>query len=46
MIIAHKNEPTAFFNRDTELTLKRFRHNRGLKPTGVADRKTLDLVGL
>lgn len=35
-----------FFSRDTELALKRFQHDRGLRPTGVADRKTLELLGL
>ncbi len=35
-----------FFNKDTELAVKRFQYDKGLKPTGVADRKTIDLLGL
>ena len=35
-----------FFNKDTEEALKRFQHGKGLKVTGIADRKTLDLLGL
>lgn len=35
-----------FFNRDTELAVKRFQHDRGLKVTGVVDRETLNLLGL
>lgn len=35
-----------FFNNDTEVALKRFQHDKGLKATGMADRKTLDLLGL
>ncbi|HMM21143.1 MAG TPA: L,D-transpeptidase family protein [Selenomonadales bacterium] len=35
-----------FFNRDTQEALKRFQFDRGLKPSGIADRKTLDLLGV
>ena len=35
-----------FFNQDTEVALKRFQHSKGLKITGIADRKTLDLLDL
>jgi hypothetical protein len=35
-----------FFNRDTEQAVKRFQHDRGLKPTGIVDAKTLNLLGL
>ncbi|MBC8014416.1 MAG: L,D-transpeptidase family protein [Sporomusaceae bacterium] len=35
-----------FFNKDTEVALKRFQHDKGLKATGITDRKTLDLLGL
>ncbi|MBP2626258.1 MAG: ErfK/YbiS/YcfS/YnhG family protein [Firmicutes bacterium] len=35
-----------FFNKDTEEALKRFQHGKGLKANGIADRKTLDLLGL
>ena len=35
-----------FFNSDTDVAVKRFQHDKGLKPTGVVDRKTLDLLGL
>lgn len=35
-----------FFNRDTEEAVKRFQYNNGLKPTGLADRKTIDVLGL
>lgn len=35
-----------FFAGDTEVAVKRFQHDKGLKPTGIADRKTLDLLGL
>jgi len=34
------------FTRDVEIAVKRFQHDKGLKPSGVADRKTLDLLGL
>lgn len=34
-----------FFNSDTDVAVKRFQHDKGLKPTGVVDRKTLDLLG-
>lgn len=35
-----------FFNKETETAVKRFQHDHGLKPTGIVDRKTLDLMGL
>lgn len=35
-----------FFNRDTETALKRFQHDKKLKVTGIADKKTLELLGL
>lgn len=35
-----------FFNNDTEVALKRFQHDKGLKATGIADRRTLDILGL
>ncbi len=35
-----------FFNNDTEVALKRFQHDKGLKATGITDRKTLDLLGI
>jgi len=35
-----------FFNKDTEEALKRFQHGKGLKTSGIADRKSLDLLGL
>lgn len=35
-----------FFNRDTEVAVKRFQHDKGLKITGAADRQTLNLMGL
>lgn len=35
-----------FFNNDTMMALKRFQHDKGVKTTGIADRKTLDLLGL
>jgi hypothetical protein len=35
-----------FFNNDTMLALKRFQYDKGIKATGIADRKTLDLLGL
>lgn len=35
-----------FFNKDTETAVKRFQHDKGLKSSGVADRKTLDMLGL
>jgi hypothetical protein len=34
------------FNKDTEVALKRFQHDIGIKITGIADRKTIDLLGL
>lgn len=33
-----------FFNRDTELAVKRFQHDKGLKATGVADSKTIEML--
>lgn len=35
-----------FFNKDTEMAVKRFQHDRGIKATGSADQKTLELLGL
>ena len=35
-----------FFNRDTELAIKRFQHDHGLKVTGIADFQTINLLGL
>lgn len=35
-----------FFNKDTEDAVKRFQYDKGLKSTGIVDRKTLDLLGL
>ncbi|MDU4962366.1 MAG: L,D-transpeptidase family protein [Sporomusaceae bacterium] len=35
-----------FFNGDTDVAVKRFQHDKGLKPNGVVDRKTLNLLGL
>lgn len=35
-----------FFNRDTEIAVKRFQHDKGLKATGIVDTKTLDMLGL
>ncbi|MDF2499827.1 MAG: spore cortex-lytic enzyme [Anaerosporomusa subterranea] len=35
-----------FFNSDTDVAVKRFQYDKGLKATGVVDRKTLDLLGL
>lgn len=41
-----ENAADGFFNKDTEEALKRFQHGKGLKITGIADQKTLDLLGL
>lgn len=35
-----------FFNNDTMMAVKRFQYDKGIKATGIADRKTLDLLGL
>lgn len=35
-----------FFNRDTEIALKRFQHDKGLEATGMTDEKTLHLLGI
>jgi hypothetical protein len=35
-----------FFNKDTEEAVKRFQHDKGLKVSGVADQKLLNLLGL
>ena len=35
-----------FFNKDTVEALKRFQFGNGIKDTGIADRKTRDLLGL
>lgn len=35
-----------YFNLDTEEAVKRFQFHKGLKVTGVADRKTIDYLGL
>lgn len=35
-----------FFNKETEIAVKRFQHDHGLKTTGIVNRKTLDLLGL
>lgn len=35
-----------FFDKETELAVKRFQYDKGLKPTGVADMKTLEMLDL
>ncbi|VBB08123.1 Hypothetical protein LUCI_3388 [Lucifera butyrica] len=35
-----------FFNRDTEQAVKRYQHDHGLAVTGIADFKTLTMLGL
>jgi hypothetical protein len=35
-----------YFNQDTAEAVKRFQYHKGLKVTGVVDRKTIDLLGL
>lgn len=35
-----------FFNNDTMMAVKRFQHDKGIKTTGIADRNTLDRLGL
>lgn len=35
-----------FFNRDTEQALQRWQHDRGLKPTGIADWETITRLEL
>lgn len=35
-----------YFNKDTEEAVKKFQFNNGLKATGVADRKTINLLRL
>lgn len=35
-----------FFDKETELAVKRFQHDKGLEPTGIADRKTLEALDL
>jgi murein L,D-transpeptidase YcbB/YkuD len=35
-----------FFNGDTDVAVKRFQHDKGIKPSGVVDRKTLEHLGL
>lgn len=42
----YEGRADGLFGRDVEVAVKRFQHDRGRKPTGVADRKTLDLLGL
>lgn len=34
------------YSRDVETAVKRLQHDKGLKPTGAADRRTLELLGL
>jgi peptidoglycan hydrolase-like protein with peptidoglycan-binding domain len=35
-----------YFNQDTEEAVRRFQYHKGIKVTGVVDRKTIDLLGL
>jgi len=35
-----------FFDKDTELAVKRFQYDKKLKPTGIVDRNTLEMLGL
>lgn len=42
----YEGRADGLFGRDVEEALKRFQHDKGLKSTGVADRKTLELLGL
>ncbi|MDT8900881.1 L,D-transpeptidase family protein [Anaeroselena agilis] len=42
----YEGRADGLFSREIEVALKRFQHDKGLKPTGIADRKTLELLGL
>jgi hypothetical protein len=42
----YEGRADGLFNRDVEEALKRFQHDKGLKPTGIADRKTLEKLSL
>lgn len=42
----YEGRADGLFNRDVEIALKRFQHDKGLKPSGIADRKTFDMLGL
>ncbi len=42
----YEGRADGLFNRDVETAVKRFQHDKGLKPSGIADRKTLDMLGL
>jgi len=42
----YEGRADGLFNRDVEEALKRFQHDKGFKPTGAADRKTLEKLGL
>jgi hypothetical protein len=42
----YEGRADGLFSRDVEVALKRFQHDQKQKPTGVADRKTLNLLGL
>lgn len=42
----YEGKADGIFSRDTEVALKRFQHDNGLKITGIADRKTIDVLGI
>ena len=42
----YEGRADGFYNKDTEEAIKRFQHDKGLKATGVVDRKVLNLLGL
>lgn len=42
----YEGRADGLFNRDVEMAVKRFQHDKKLKTTGIADRKTLDQLGL
>jgi len=41
----YEGRADGLFSREVEVAVKRFQHDKGLKPTGIADRQTLQLMG-
>ncbi len=42
----YEGRADGLYSRDVETAVKRFQHDKGQKPSGIADRRTLNLLGL
>jgi hypothetical protein len=42
----YEGRADGLYGRDVETAVKRFQHDKGQKPSGIADRRTINLLGL